>query len=119
MSTMNRREFALSVAAPLLARPFALARPLLATPAIKPPSAEFLSRLPGIMEIASVPGLSMSVVQDGRIAWTHYRGVMDVTTNAPVSAETMWPAASLSKPVFAFAALHLVDEGKLDLDRPL
>ena len=30
-----------------------------------------------------------------------------------------WPAASLGKPVFTFAALHLFDEGKLDLDRPL
>jgi len=71
------------------------------------------------MEIAGVPGLSMSVVQEGHVAWTHYRGVMDATTNQPVSSETLWPAASLSKPAFAFAALHLVDEGKLDLDRPL
>lgn len=120
---IGRREFAVSLLAPMLARPFASSlrfgsTPSL-TPAINPPNADLLSRLPQIMEIAGVPGLSMSVVQDGRIAWTHYRGVMDATTNQPVSADTLWPAASLSKPAFAFAALHLVDEGKLDLDRPL
>jgi CubicO group peptidase (beta-lactamase class C family) len=120
---IGRREFAVSLLAPVLARPFAFGlsglRATLASPAIKPPNDAFLSRLPQVMEIAGVPGLSMSVVQDGRVAWTHYHGVMDATTNQPVSADTLWPAASLSKPAFAFAALHLVDEGKLDLDRPL
>ena len=71
------------------------------------------------MEIAGVPAVGMAVVQDGRTAWTSYTGVQDTTTNQPVNADTIWPAASLSKPVFAFAALHLVDEGKLDLDKPL
>jgi CubicO group peptidase (beta-lactamase class C family) len=44
---------------------------------------------------------------------------MDTTTGQRVAADTLWPAASLGKPVFAFAALRLVDSGKLDLDRPL
>lgn len=116
---IGRREFTVSLLAPMLASTLRNVRPPHASPAIKPPNADFLSRLPQIMEIAGVPGLSMSVVQSGRIAWTHYRGIMDATTNQPVSADTLWPAASLSKPAFAFAALHLVDEGKLDLDRPL
>lgn len=117
--SLDRRQFTVSLLAPLFARPLHFGSTRLLAPAISPPNADFLSRLPDIMEIAGVPGLSMSVVQDGRIAWTHYRGVMDATTNQPVSADTLWPAASLSKPAFAFAALHLVDEGKLDLDRPL
>ena len=117
--SLDRRQFTVSLLAPLFARPLRFGWTRLLAPAISPPNADFLSRLPDIMEIAGVPGLSMSVVQDGRIAWTHYRGVMDATTNQPVSADTLWPAASLSKPAFAFAALHLVDEGKLDLDRPL
>ena len=120
---IGRREFTVSLLAPMLAPPLASAlgsvRATYAPPAISPPNADFLSRLPQLMEIAGVPGLSMSVVQGGRIAWTHYRGIMDATTNQLVSADTLWPAASLSKPAFAFAALHLVDEGKLDLDRPL
>ena len=121
--SIDRRQFTVSLLAPLLARPLVSSlrfgsTPSL-TPAISPPDADFLSKLPETMEIAGVPGLSMSVVQDGRIAWSHYRGVIDASTNQPVSADTLWPAASLSKPAFAFAALHLVDEGKLDLDRPL
>jgi CubicO group peptidase (beta-lactamase class C family) len=117
---IDRRTFAVSLLAPMIARPFAFVKSTpAAPPAINQPNADFLSRLPEIMEIAGVPGVSMSLVQDGRIAWSHYRGVVDVTTNQPVSADTLWPAASLSKPAFAFAALHLVDEGKLDLDRPL
>ena len=116
---IGRREFAVSLLAPVLARSLGFGSTPMLAPAINPPNADFLSRLPQIMEIAGVPGLSMSVVQEGRVAWTHYRGVMDATTNQPVSSETLWPAASLSKPAFAFAALHLVDEGKLDLDRPL
>ena len=116
---IGRREFAISLLAPVLARSLGFGSTPMLAPAINPPNADFLSRLPQIMEIAGVPGLSMSVVQEGRVAWTHYRGVMDATTNQPVSSETLWPAASLSKPAFAFAALHLVDEGKLDLDRPL
>jgi len=116
---IGRREFAISLLAPVLARSLGFGSTPMLAPAINPPNADFLSRLPEIMEIAGVPGLSMSVVQEGRVAWTHYRGVMDATTNQPVSSETLWPAASLSKPAFAFAALHLVDEGKLDLDRPL
>lgn len=117
--SLDRRQFTVSLLAPLFARPLRFGSARLLSPAISPPNADFLSRLPDIMEVAGVPGLSMSVVQDGRIAWTHYRGVMDATTNQPVAADTLWPAASLSKPAFAFAALHLVDEGKLDLDRPL
>jgi CubicO group peptidase (beta-lactamase class C family) len=124
MTIIDRREFALSLLAPLLVPRMSPSFSRLlpappATAAINPPSADFLARLPEIMEIAGVPGLSMSVVQDGRIAWSHYRGVMDASTNQPVAADTLWPAASLSKPAFALAALHLVDEGKLDLDRPL
>jgi len=116
---IGRREFAISLLAPVLARSLGFGSTPMLAPAINPPNADFLSRLPQIMEIAGVPGLSMVVVPEGRVAWTHYRGVMDATTNQPVSSETLWPAASLSKPAFAFAALHLVDEGKLDLDRPL
>src|SRR2546423_7047155 len=86
---------------------------------IAPPNDVFVTSLPRLMEIAGVPGIGMIVVQDGRTPWEHYAGVMDAATREPVATNTLWPAASLSKPVFAFAALRLADDGKLDLDRPL
>jgi CubicO group peptidase (beta-lactamase class C family) len=71
------------------------------------------------MEIAEVPGIAAAVVRDGRVVWDLAIGVADTKTGRPVTADALWPAASLGKPVFAFAALRLVDEGRLDLDRPL
>jgi CubicO group peptidase (beta-lactamase class C family) len=121
---MHRRDFVSALIAPAFAgllpkggviksgRPFA-AR------GVHPPGAAFLRRLPILMEVAAVPGIGVCVVRDGAVAWQDHRGVMDATTKHAVSADTLWPAASLGKPVFAFAALKLVDAGKLDLDRPL
>lgn len=111
---LHRREFAAALAAPLLAGAF-----VRASKAINPPSAAFLKDLPRQLEIAGVPAIGMSVVHDRRIVWQHIAGVADAGTGQAASASSLWPAASLSKPVFALAALHLVDEGKLDLDRPL
>ena len=71
------------------------------------------------MEVTAVPGLSMGVLQEGKLAWQRYEGVADAGTRKLVTPESLFPAASLGKPVFAYAALHLADEGKLDLDRPL
>lgn len=125
---IDRREFLLSAAVPLatlavgprgsLARASGLATHT-SPDVIRPPSKDFLDALPRMMEIAGVPGLGMAVVQDGRMTWQTYIGVADAATRQSITADTLWPAASLSKPVFAFAALRLADDGKLDLDRPL
>src|SRR5947209_19133548 len=120
---MHRREFAVALLAPTLVgltRTRWRARADHASDAaINPPDADFLQSLPFLMEVASVPGVAMSVVHDDRVVWQHYSGVADTKTGWPVAADTLWPAASLSKPVFALAVLRLVDAKKLDLDTPL
>jgi CubicO group peptidase (beta-lactamase class C family) len=62
-----------------------------------------------------VPGVSVAVIHHGAIEWAQGFGVMKVG-GAPVTAETLFQAGSISKPVAALAALKLVQEGKLSLD---
>ncbi|WP_457580651.1 serine hydrolase domain-containing protein [Ensifer canadensis] len=63
-----------------------------------------------------VPGVSIAVLDDGKIAWAKGYGVTRAG-GPPVRPDTIFQAASISKPVAAFATLQLVDRGKLDLDR--
>jgi CubicO group peptidase (beta-lactamase class C family) len=63
-----------------------------------------------------VPGVSIAVISSGRIEWARGFGVKDTTTNQPVTSDTLFQAGSISKPVSAAAALHLVQEGSLNLD---
>ncbi len=72
-----------------------------------------------LMSKGDVPGLSAAIIKDGQIYWHASFGVMNAATKAPVADNTMFNAASLSKPLFAYAVLKLVDAGKLDLDAPL
>ena len=68
------------------------------------------------MEHYKVPGVSVAFFGNDRIVWTRGYGYADVERKTSVSAETLFQAASISKPVAALAALHLVEEGKLSLD---
>ena len=63
-----------------------------------------------------VPAVSIAVIANGRIAWARGFGVKETGTNDSVTAETLFQAASISKPVTATATMRLVAAGKLDLD---
>ena len=75
--------------------------------------------LPQLLEAAGVPGLAIAVVKDGVLKMDLAVGVANRADGTPVTTETVFEAASLSKPVLAVRALQLVEEGVLDLDRPL
>ncbi len=62
----------------------------------------------------NVPGMSMAVIRQGKVEWARGFGVKKIG-GAPVTPETLFQAASISKPVFALGVLHLVEQGKLDL----
>jgi CubicO group peptidase (beta-lactamase class C family) len=68
------------------------------------------------MHFYKVPGVSVAFFDHGKIIWTRAYGLADVAAKKPVTAETLFQAASISKPGSALAALHLVGEGKLSLD---
>jgi CubicO group peptidase (beta-lactamase class C family) len=76
-------------------------------------------QVPELLTAASVPGISMALIRDGKTYWLHAFGVRDAKTGQAVTEDTIFEAASLSKPVVAYGALKLVDQGKLDLDAPL
>ncbi|MCU0732577.1 MAG: beta-lactamase family protein [Hyphomonas sp.] len=68
------------------------------------------------MRAYGVPGLSIAVIDQGRIAWAKGYGVADASTGKPVTPTTVFQAASISKPISAFGALLLVRDGVLKLD---
>src|SRR4029453_11196552 len=72
--------------------------------------------LPELMDRFGVPGVSIAVIKDFQVHWSKGYGQGDVTTKSPVTPETMFQAASISKPVTAFAVMRVVDAGKLSLD---
>ena len=67
------------------------------------------------MAFYEVPGVSVAVIDDGRIAWAKGYGVLEAGHRTQVDAATLFQAASISKPVAATAALQLVRSGQLDL----
>lgn len=71
------------------------------------------------MKQANIPGLSVAVIRNGRTYWLENFGVKSAKTNEPVDDATVFNVGSLSKPVFAYGVLKLVDAGKLKLDEPL
>ena len=77
----------------------------------------------GFMRKGNIPGLSIAVIRDGRILWEGEFGqrnaIENGVTDGPVLRDTLFSAASLSKPIFAYIVLRLVDRGVIDLDRPL
>jgi CubicO group peptidase (beta-lactamase class C family) len=69
------------------------------------------------MEHYRVPGVSVAVINDFELEWTKGYGVLEADGNMPVTPDTLFQAASISKPVTAMAALYFVEQGSLDLDQ--
>jgi CubicO group peptidase (beta-lactamase class C family) len=81
--------------------------------------AEIKEALPRLMDEAGIPGLSIALIRDGGTAWSGAYGVKSTVTAEPVTEATVFEAASLTKPLFAYFVMKMVQNGELDLDRPL
>ncbi len=77
---------------------------------------EFLSIA---MEDFEVPGLTLAIVNDGKVVYHTTKGMADIAGEQAVNKTTIFEGASLSKPMFAHFVMTFVEEGKLDLDTPL
>lgn len=72
-----------------------------------------------LMARARTPGLGLALIENGQVVYVHAYGVRDISTGAPLGRDTVMYGASLTKAAFAYMCLQLVDEGRLDLDRPI
>lgn len=75
--------------------------------------------IPLMMSEARVPGLAITTLTNCEVDETLYFGVEDIESGDQISRDTVFEAASLTKPLFAYIVMQLVDEGVIDLDAPL
>ncbi|MFB0564956.1 MAG: serine hydrolase domain-containing protein [Candidatus Aminicenantaceae bacterium] len=83
----------------------------------KPSQAE--SFLRQVLDKSGATALSVAVVQGSHVVFNQSMGNVDKKANKLVDEQTVFRTASLSKPVFAYLVMKLVDEGLLDVDKPL
>lgn len=69
------------------------------------------------MEHYNVPGVSIAVVENGKIKWAKGYGYANTKDSTKVDTETLFQAGSISKPVAALSVLKLVEAGNVELDK--
>jgi CubicO group peptidase (beta-lactamase class C family) len=72
-----------------------------------------------IMRELKLPGLAVGVVEDGRLVYSRGFGIMKLGEDRPVTPETLFHMASITKPFVATSIMQLVEQGKVDLDAPV
>jgi CubicO group peptidase (beta-lactamase class C family) len=72
---------------------------------------EILNRWPTV-------GLAVGVVRDGCLAFFHGHGLADIESNTPITEDTVFRIASITKTFTAIAVMQLWEQGLIDLDAP-
>lgn len=71
------------------------------------------------MNEMNIPGLSLAIINKGKIVYSITKGYTNSQKKQTVDSQTLFEGASISKPIFAYLVMHLVEDGKLELDKPL
>jgi CubicO group peptidase (beta-lactamase class C family) len=87
-------------------------------PAVSAAPSDMQGRLTGLVQAFGVTGASVALLRNGATELAA-AGVRDAGSGEPVDTGTVFDAASLSKPMVAYAVLQLAESGLLDLDEPL
>jgi serine beta-lactamase-like protein LACTB, mitochondrial len=84
-----------------------------------PPAVVAQQMLDVLRDTTSVPGMGAAIWQDGRIVWEGSSGLRDVERGEPVTPDTLFRLASVSKLFTVTAVAKLAEQGKIDLDLPV
>lgn len=78
-----------------------------------------IDALGAAMRRYDVAGAQIAVIDDGAVAWRRSFGVLNVETGEKVTDETLFQGGSLSKPLFSYVVMKLLEENRLQLDDQL
>ncbi len=95
------------------------ATPLRLTESSAQTAASLESALPELMRKNAVSGIGVAVIRNGKATLVKSIGVANDTMQSSIKPDTIFEVASLGKPVFAYLALRLADDGLFNLDVPL
>ena len=112
---MNRLGLSLRLFVSVLAGVLPALVGLLAVPAQADPIDDYIALQ---MRRQRLPGVSIAVVQDGRVVKQQGYGFADLELKVPVTPETVFEIGSITKQFVAAAVMTLVEQGKINLDEP-
>lgn len=99
-------------------QPQTLPTPPAATPTVQIPTGPIdVAEMDALRKQFNVPGVSIAVIKDFKIDWAKGYGTADVEAGTPVTADTMFQAASISKTVAAMTSMRAVQDGRFALDQ--
>ena len=76
-------------------------------------------KIPELMDSYGIHGLAFALIRDGKVVGDGSFGLQNLERKIPVTEDTLFASASIAKPVVAYLAMKLIDEGKLALDESL
>ncbi len=82
-------------------------------------SAYLDNRIPELMSLYDIPGVSVALIKDGEVIWSEGYGYQDLKEGKPVTSNTLFRAESITKSVTAWGVMNLVEQGYIVLDDPL
>ena len=78
-----------------------------------------VERADSVYEAGLIPNYVIALAKDGKMFFSASRGNRTIGTDSPVGMDTLFPLASMSKPIASSAIFHLIEQGKLSLDSSL
>ena len=79
----------------------------------------FKKRIPRLLTASKTPGVAIALIKEFEIEKFEFYGFSNIESKSPITENTVFQLASISKPITTWGAMKLVEKGKLDLDTPI